>query len=347
MKRYEVKKLLCFLKFRYIYIYFLLYIVADYFFKDRVSELGVFSFINSYFGIVVFPLIIILLFSILFPFINNKTKKMLLSVRLYCFFLLSLSCILLYLMYALKLPFAEIVADDEIIERFLQLSLYKYKIGLVATYGFYLLLTNVMFKYIYIGLGVIIFCTTFLIVAKAINRGISKMYHDYKERKRIAREEQLIREQIAIKEALEKREAMMKEKLEQEKENKIKERVEEVLLNKELILDNSTTEDENIPKEKEEKEIPKSLNPNKNLSQEKIENRNNPPESSERFNDNFNLFTINNSEEKEKNGNILDESTKNDGIDKINERELLKIIKEKEGVKNDTSIKISKEKRDS
>lgn len=342
-----MKKLLCFLKFRYIYIYFLLYMVADYFFKGRVSELGVFNFINSYFGIVVFPLIIILLFSILFPFINNKTKKMLLSVRLYCFFLLSLSCILLYLMYALKLPFAEIVADDEIIERFLQLSLYKYKIGLVATYGFYLLLTNVMFKYIYIGLGVIIFCTTFLIVAKAINRGISKIYHDYKERKRIAREEQLIREQIAIKEALEKREAMMKEKLEQEKENKIKERVEEVLLNKELILDNSTTEDENIPKEKEEKKIPKSLNPNKNLSQEKIENRNNPPESSERFNDNFNLFTINNSEEKEKNGNILDESTKNDGIEKINERELLKIIKEKEGAKNDTSIKISKEKRDS
>lgn len=252
-----MKKLLCFLKFRYIYIYFLLYIVADYFFKGKVSELGVFSFINSYFGIVVFPLIIILLFSILFPFINNKTKKMLLSVRLYCFFLLSLSCILLYLMYALKLPFAEIVADDEIIERFLQLSLYKYKIGLVATYGFYLLLTNVMFKYIYIGLGVIIFCTTFLIVAKAINRGISKMYHDYKERKRIAREEQLIREQIAIKEALEKREAMMKEKLEQEKENKIKERVEEVLLNKELILDNSTTEDENIPKEKEEKKFQK------------------------------------------------------------------------------------------
>lgn len=342
-----MKKLLWFLKFRYIYIYFLLYMVADYFFKGRVSELGIFSFIDSYFGIVVFPLIIILLFSILFPFITNKTKKMLLSVRLYCFFLLSISCILLYLMYILKLPFAEIIADDEIIKEFFQLSIYKYKIGLVATYGFYLLLTNVMFKYLYIGLGVIIFCTTFLIVAKAINRGISKMYHNYKEKKRIAREEQLIREQIAIKEALEKREALMKEKLEQEKENKIKERVEEVLLNKELILDNSTTEVENILEE-EKKTVTKSLDPNKNLSQEKIENRNNPPKNSERFNDNFNLFTINdNSKEKDKNGNILDENIKNDGIDKINERELLKIIKEKEGVKNDTSIKISKEKRDS
>ena len=342
-----MKKLLWFLKFRYIYIYFLLYMVVDYFFKGRVSELGIFSFIDSYFGIVVFPLIIILLFSILFPFITNKTKKMLLSVRLYCFFLLSISCILLYLMYILKLPFAETIADDEIIKEFFQLSIYKYKIGLVATYGFYLLLTNVMFKYLYIGLGVIIFCTTFLIVAKAINRGISKMYHNYKEKKRIAREEQLIREQIAIKEALEKREALMKEKLEQEKENKIKERVEEVLLNKELILDNSTTEVENILEE-EKKTVTKSLDPNKNLSQEKIENRNNPPKNSERFNDNFNLFTINdNSKEKDKNGNILDENIKNDGIDKINERELLKIIKEKEGVKNDTSLKISKEKRDS
>jgi hypothetical protein len=250
-------------------------------------------------------------------------------------------------MCILKLPFAETIADDEIIKEFFQLSIYKYKIGLVATYGFYLLLTNVMFKYLYIGLGVIIFCTTFLIVAKAINRGISKMYHNYKEKKRIAREEQLIREQIAIKEALEKREALMKEKLEQEKENKIKERVEEVLLNKELILDNSTTEVENILEE-EKKTVTKSLDPNKNLSQEKIENRNNPPKNSERFNDNFNLFTINdNSKEKDKNGNILDENIKNDGIDKINERELLKIIKEKEGVKNDTSLKISKEKRDS
>ena len=312
--------------------------VADYFFKGRVSELGIFSFIDSYFGIVVFPLIIILLFSILFPFITNKTKKMLLSVRLYCFFLLSISCILLYLMYILKLPFAETIADDEIIKEFFQLSIYKYKIGLVATYGFYLLLTNVMFKYLYIGLGVIIFCTTFLIVAKAINRGISKMYHNYKEKKRIAREEQLIREQIAIKEALEKREALMKEKLEQEKENKIKERVEEVLLNKELILDNSTTEVENILEE-EKKTVTKSLDPNKNLSQEKIENRNNPPKNSERFNDNFNLFTINdNSKEKDKNGNILDENIKNDGIDKINERELLKIIKEKEGAVSYTHL---------
>ena len=104
------------------------------------------------------------------------------------------------------------------------------------------------------------------------------MYHNYKEKKRIAREEQLIREQIAIKEALEKREALMKEKLEQEKEIRLKREWEEVLLNKELIFYKIlTTEDENIPKEKEEKKIPKNLDPNKNLSQEKIENRNNPP----------------------------------------------------------------------
>ena len=76
-------------------------------------------------------------------------------------------------------------------------------------------------------------------------------------------------------------------------------------MNKELILDNSTTEVENILEE-EKKTVTKSLDPNKNLSQEKIENRNNPPKNSERFNDNFNLFTINdNSKEKDKNGKYI------------------------------------------
>lgn len=233
-----MKKVLNFLKLRYLYIYFLIYIVIDYFVKGRISNLGVFNFIDSYFGITIFPIIIILLFSILFPFMNNKTKKMLLSVRLYCFFLLSISSILLYLMYILKLPFEKMIADDKIIIQFLQLALYKYKIGLVATYGFYLLLTNIMFMYIYIGLGIIIFCTTFLIAARCINRGIKRLYNDYKERKRIAREERLIKEQIAIKEALERREAMMKEKFEREQENKIKERVDEILLNNDVMIKN-------------------------------------------------------------------------------------------------------------
>lgn len=279
-----MKKVLNFLKLRYIYIYFLIYITIDYFIKGKISDLGVFEFINSYFGITIFPIIVILLFSILFPFMNNKTKKMLLSVRLYCFFLLSISCILLYLMYILKLPFDKLIADDKIIIEFLQLSLYKYKIGLVATYGFYLLLTNVMFMYIYIGLGVIIFCTTFLIAARCINRGIKRLYHDYKERRRIAREERLIREQIAIKEALERREAMIKAKFEKEQENKIKEKIDEILLNNDIMIKNYS-EGESITLEE-------NIEEDSNILSEDAKN--------------FNLFVINNFNKKSENKNTTD-----------------------------------------
>lgn len=280
-----MKKVLNFLKLRYLYIYFLIYIMIDYFIKGRISNLGVFDFIDSYFGITIFPIIIILLFSILFPFMNNKTKKMLLSVRLYCFFLLSISTILLYLMYILKLPFEKMIADDKIIIEFLQLSLYKYKIGLVATYGFYLLLTNIMFMYIYIGLGIIIFCTTFLIAARCINRGIKRLYNDYKERKRIAREERLIKEQIAIKEALERREAMMKEKFEREQENKIKERVDEILLNNDVMIKNYS-EGDSITLEE-------TNGDDSNILSEDAKN--------------FNLFVINDFNKKSENKSNLDE----------------------------------------
>lgn len=239
-----MKKILKFLHLKYLYLYFIIYFISSYFFNGKLKSTGIYLFLENYLGIIIFPALFMLIISPLFFFIKDRKKKMVFNVKLHAFFILLISCLYLFIVCKLKLPFTKELADDSIIENFLGLSIYKYKIGFIATYLFYLILKNIMFCYIYVGLGFLIFSTFFLITAKFIKTTICRIYHEHKEKKRIQKEEQLLREQIAIKEALEKREADKKLKMELEKEIRIKERVEEVILNKELVLE-SYSIDEN------------------------------------------------------------------------------------------------------
>lgn len=241
-----MKKILKFLHLKYLYLYFIIYFISSYFFNGKVKSTGIYSVLENYLGIIIFPTLLILILSPLFFFIKDRKKKMVLNVKLHAFFILLISCLYLFIMYKLELPFTVEFADNNVIERFLNISIYKYNIGLIAAYLFYLILKNTMYCYIYAGLGFLIFCTFFLITIKFIKTTICRIYYEHKEKKRIQKEEQLLKEQIAIKEALEKREADKKLKMELEKEIRIKERVEEVILNKELVLESySIDENEN------------------------------------------------------------------------------------------------------
>lgn len=241
-----MKKILKFLHLKYLYLYFVIYFISSYFFNGKLKSTGIYSTLENYLGIIIFPALLMLIFSSLFFFIKERKKKMVLNVKSHAFFILIISCLYLFMMYKLELPFTKEFADDNVIERFLNISIYKYNIGLIAAYLFYLILKNIMYCYIYAGLGFLIFCTFFLITIKFIKTTICRIYYEHKEKKRIQKEEQLLKEQIAIKEALEKREADKKLKMELEKEIRIKERVEEVILNKELVLESySIDENEN------------------------------------------------------------------------------------------------------
>lgn len=357
-----MKKVLKFLYLKYLYLYFVIYFISNYFFNGKLKSTGIYSTLENYLGIIIFPTLFMLLLSPLFFFIKDKKKKMVFDVKLHAFFILLISCLYLYIVYRLKLPFTRELADDNVIERFLDLSIYKYKIGLIAAYLFYLILKNIMFCYIYVGLGFLIFSTFFLITAKFIKTTICRIYHEHKEKKRIQKEEQLLREQIAIKEALEKREADKKLKMELEKEIRIKERVEEVILNKELVLE-SYSIDENMnneiiddikePTAVEEEEFLKIIDPDffnnpkeKNLKkeipeqeEEKIEN----PVSDMAYENtmDFPLFTITDSPiPKKEDGEIADniENTVEESIKKSKkERELL-TIRAPGGKKDDSSF---------
>lgn len=266
MMRYNVKKIFGFFRLRYIYIYFFLYSILDYYFNGKLRQAGIFDTLKSYMGITGIPFLFAVTVSMtISPHLKDRTKKMLLSVRLHCFFILSVCCIYMFFMHKLQLPFEKEMADSSVIEKFLQLGIYKYKIGFISAYLFYLILTNVMYIYIYIALSVLMFCTTFLITVRPIKMTITRIYHNYKEKKRIEYEEQLLREQIAIKEALEKREILMREKMEQEKENRIKERVEEVISKKKLVLESRSIDEKNneVDKKNEvtEEEFMKIIDP--------------------------------------------------------------------------------------
>lgn len=241
-----MKKILKFLHLKYLYLYFVIYFISSYFFNRKLKSNGIYSTLENYLGIIIFPALLMLVLSSLFFFIKDRKKKMVLNVKSHAFFILLISCLYLFIMYKLELPFTKEFADNNVIERFLNVSIYKYNIGLIAAYLFYLILKNIMYCYIYTGLVFLIFCTFFLITIKFIKTTICRIYYEHKEKKRIQKEEQLLKEQIAIKEALEKREADKKLKMELEKEIRIKERVEEVILNKELVLESySIDENEN------------------------------------------------------------------------------------------------------
>lgn len=241
-----MKKILKFLHLKYLYLYFVIYFISSYFFNGKLKSTGIYSTLENYLGIIIFPALLMLVLSSLFFFIKDRKKKMVLNVKSHAFFILLISCLYLFIMYKLELPFTKEFADNNVIERFLNISIYKYNIGLIAAYLFYLILKNIMYCYIYAGLGFLIFSTFFLITIKFIKTTICRIYYEHKEKKRIQKEEQLLKEQIAIKEALEKREADKKLKMELEKEIRIKERVEEVILNKELVLESySIDENEN------------------------------------------------------------------------------------------------------
>lgn len=267
-----MKKILRFLHLKYLYLYFIICFIANYFFNSKLKSSHIYSVMENYLGIIIFPVLLMLILSSIFFFIKERKKKMVLNVKSHAFFILIISCLYLFMMYKLELPFAKEFADDTVIEKFLNLSIYKYKIGFIAAYLFYLILTNIMYCYIYAGLGFLIFCTFFLITIKFIKTTICRIYHEHKEKKRIQREEQLLREQIAIKEALEKREADKKLKMELEKEIRIKERVEEVISNKELVLESYSIDEnknndiiknieENEMAEEEDEEFLKIIDP--------------------------------------------------------------------------------------
>lgn len=200
-----MRKFSLLIQLRFIYVYLLFYFIAGYFYDSHLKEKGVYIFIENYFGVMSFFLLFILLVNTYSFFIKCKRKKMVFDIRMKFFILMVLSILLLFIMRRLELPFEKKVADIKIIEKFVSISLYKYKLGLFLTFSVSWLFSKVQFCYLYILAYLTIIIAFFFIAAKKIRTTITRAIFLRRERKRRAIEMKLIQEQIELQEMIEKR----------------------------------------------------------------------------------------------------------------------------------------------
>lgn len=241
-----MKKFSILIQLRFIYIYFLLYILVGYFYESKLKINGFYEFLEEYFGYSLIFIVLILLLDICSFFIRCKKRKMVYNIRVKFFTILVISSIFLWGMYLLNLPFQKIVADNIILENSIKLFVYKYKLGVILPFLLNYCLTKIYFNYFYVTLYVLIFISLFFLVAKKIRTTITNFIINRRERKKREIERKLIQEQIELMEALERKE---REKQEMESE--------EIELESECeveVIDEKEESESIVEEEKEKKE---------------------------------------------------------------------------------------------
>lgn len=217
----------------YIYFLFLFLICLGYFIENPIKDTGIYEKANLYFGITQLAIIIFFIFYGLIFLNKNKIKRFALEIRLYFLLIVAFLSLCIYVIYnsglnIFNLNFLNnIVLDEVYFRKLIEDCLYKYKVGYVPTYLLWLILKlNFPFKNIITGIFIVQFLLIFLIVFAPIKNYIKSSVIKYREKKKLEREERLLKEQIKIKESLEKNETLKKIKFRENKEKLLEEKVE-------------------------------------------------------------------------------------------------------------------------
>ncbi|WP_426709250.1 hypothetical protein [Cetobacterium sp. SF1] len=218
-----MKKLLKILALKNIYLIFVVYFFYGYINKNIFSEYNFYNEIEKYLGNFKILLYIILIISILFPYMKNKMKKTVLKIRVFFFTILCIVGAYMYILdYIYKLNLNLQDGENKLIE----LSIIKYNIGLIPTFWLNEIYKNFPKDKIIIAGWTIIGIASIILFAQMVRKTIMYFINAYRKRRdRILRERQ-IEEQIAIKEELERKEIEALEKLEARQEQEIQERLE-------------------------------------------------------------------------------------------------------------------------
>lgn len=200
-----------FVQLRFIYIYILIYMTAGYFYDSWLKKIGYYGFIENYFGWTIIFIFFILLLNMYSFFIGCTRKRMVYNIRKNFFIILVLSVFCLWFMYSLDVPFEKSIADEKLLQLSIDNIFYKYRFGLISVYLFNTLLQKIQFFYLYIILYVLIFISTFFIIAKRVRSTIKIIVENRREKKRLRIERQLIQEQIELMERLERKEKQERE----------------------------------------------------------------------------------------------------------------------------------------
>lgn len=219
-------------KIKFVYIYFILLILIyfGYFIDNPIIKMEVYEKVKEYFGITsLFIVFFLIVEGLIYLLQENKFKRKIYEFRLILFLILNFLGLYTYILLENGLNINNIdtlVLDKAYFKNLIDISIYKYKIGYVPTYLFYLLL-NLKYKFrdIFYTMVGIQFLIVFLITCNPVRTYIRNSIRNYKTKKEKERKEKLLYEQIKIKESLERKETERKLKYKKTKEQDMEEKI--------------------------------------------------------------------------------------------------------------------------
>lgn len=206
-----MRKFSILIQLRFIYVYMFIYLVIGYFYDSYLKHIGLYKFIETYFGISFFFILFLVLLDFYSYFIRCSRKKMVYSTRKFFFCVLVISCIFLYFMYNLNIPLKKELADEKLLAKSIEIIFYQKKFGLILTFLFDILISKFYFLYLYIVFYLLTFISFFFIGAKTIRKIIGKIIMAEKERREIKRNREALEEQERIIKWIEEKERQARE----------------------------------------------------------------------------------------------------------------------------------------
>ncbi|MGL4533881.1 MAG: hypothetical protein ACRCUA_02280 [Fusobacteriaceae bacterium] len=210
------------------YFYLVLMLCFFYTQLEVVPVLGynVSGNMEKYFGISKYLIYLIILMNYFVEYVENRKEKNCLIIINYYTYLVFLSASFLFLVY--KLNILNDFSQPYLERNFLNLSIFKYNLGLIPTYfmEFLIFFKDVRIFYSFIVAAVLILIVMAIII---LNWGVLRVYKNltkgYRTRKELERKEREIAEKIAIKESIERNELEQKKRIAEEREKQIQEMV--------------------------------------------------------------------------------------------------------------------------
>lgn len=206
-----MRKFSILIQLRFIYVYMFIYLVIGYFYDSYLKHIGLYKFIETYFGISFFFILFMVLLGFYSYFIRCSRKKMVYSTRKFFFCILVVSCVFLYFIYDLNIPFKKELADEKLLEKSIEIIFYQKKFGLILTFLFDILISKFYFLYLYIAFYLLVFISFFFIGAKTIRKIIRQIIVAEKERREIKRNKEALEEQERIIKWIEEKERQARE----------------------------------------------------------------------------------------------------------------------------------------
>lgn len=210
-----MRKFSILIQLRFIYVYMFIYLVIGYFYDSYLKHIGLYKFIEIYFGISFFFILFLVLLDFYSYFIRCSRKKMVYSTRKFFFCVLVISCIFLYFMYNLNIPLKKELADEKLLAKSIEIIFYQKKFGLILTFLFDILISKFYFLYLYVAFYLLAFISFFFIGAKTIRKTIRKIIRKIimaeKERREIKRNREALEEQERIIKWIEEKERQARE----------------------------------------------------------------------------------------------------------------------------------------